>query len=252
MIGTDTVDRCLPASTAILRALANRGTKVTYFAHDICKEQLLKSLDSLSHTLAVEEKCSIIELHGVVGTYEDSVSWIRAQTSFSQQRVVVLWLGNCLADIADFGVTTLIQSLGAALLHVRPMFSRLVIAFDGCKDQGQVSHAYDAPDGTSSAFVSNALVHANRVLGQNTFSSKEWQAMHIYDADAKSSAWGFRSRDSRMVTIGESTVAMGKGEFLEIMKSRKRAMPEVVQCVDGINTEIVGIFAHSSLPWGKA
>lgn len=64
----NTVNRCLPTSTTILRALANPGAKVRYFAHDICKEQLLKSLDNLSHALADEEKHSTIELHGVIGT----------------------------------------------------------------------------------------------------------------------------------------------------------------------------------------
>lgn len=245
------MNRCLPTSAIILRTLANRGAKVTYFAHDICKEQLRKSLDSLSHTLAGEEKRSTIEIHGVIGTYEDSVSWLRAQTNFFQQRVVVLWLGNCLASIADSGVTTLLQSLGAALLHVRPLFSRLVIAFDGCKDQDKVSHAYDAPDGTSYAFVSNALVHAKRILGQDVFSSKEWQAVHVYDTNTKSSVWGFRPRDSTMVTIGDSTMAMSKGEFLEIIQSRKRGMPEVAKCIDGTNTEIVDIWTHPLVPWGK-
>lgn len=252
-MGTDKkIIRCLPNSTKILRALAHRGAKVAYFAHDICKEQLLKSLDSLSHTLAFEENCSTIELHGVVGTYEASFSWLRAQTSFSQQRVVVLWLGNCLAGSADSGVTTLLQSLGAALRHVRPSFCRLVISVDGCKDRDTVSHAYDAPDGTSSAFVSNALTHANRVFAQNTFSSKKWQAMHVYDVITKSSIWGFRARDLRSVTIDQGTVTVGQGEFLEIIQSRKRALPEVVNCVDGTNTEIEDIWAHESVPWGKA
>lgn len=245
----NTVDRCLPTSITILRALANRGAKVRYSAHDICKKQLLTSLDNLSHALANEEKHSTIELHGVIGTYEDSVSWPRAQTSFFQQRVVLLWLGNCLAGIADSDVTTLVQSLGAALLHIRPVCSHLLIAFDGCKDQDKVSHAYDAPDGTSAAFVSNALVHANRVLGQDI--SREWQAIHVYDANAKSSAWGFRCRDSVMVAIGDSTVRLGQSEFLEIIQSRNRALPEVTRCVKVTNTEIVGSWTNPLVPWGK-
>lgn len=54
-----------------------------------------------------------------------------------------------------------------------------------------------------------------------------------------------------MVTIGNSTVRTKQGEFLEIIQSRKRALPEVTKCIHGTNTEIVGSWTHPLVPWGK-
>jgi len=236
----------------MLHKLSARGTRTTYYAHDICKEQLRKSLDSLSHSLSNLQSRSFIELHGIVGSYEDSISWIQSQTTFSSRRVVVLWLGNCLAGISDSGFSTLIHGLGMALLHSNPSFCRLLVAVDGCKDKDKVAHAYDAPDGTSAAFVSNALIHANRVLNADTFHEKEWKAVHIYHAEEKKSAWGFCAQSSMTVHVGKSMIQVDSGEIVEIIQSRKRDLMEVTTCISGTSTEVASVWSNRSVPWGMS
>jgi uncharacterized SAM-dependent methyltransferase len=164
----------------------------------------------------------------------------------------MLWLGNCLAGISDSGFATLIDGLGKALLHNNPSFCRLLVAVDGCKDKGKVAHAYDAPDGTSAAFVSNALVHANRVLGTDAFQEKEWKAVHVYHAEEKKSAWGFCAQSSMTLHAGKNMIEVDSGEIVEIIQSRKRDLMEVTRCVNGTSTKIVSVWSNRSIPWGMS
>jgi uncharacterized SAM-dependent methyltransferase len=224
---------------------------VTYFAHDVCPEQLCSSLDALSARLSPETSDSAIQLKGIVGTYDDLIHWLPSQTLFRNRRLVVLWLGNSLSSYSDPQLSHLLERLSKSLVKTQARKSHLIFAVDGCENKEEINTAYNAPDSTSSEFVANGLQHANRVLKREVFRADEWEPTCSFDEKERSITWGFRTSHARKLAIDDVTAACKAGETIEIIQSRKRDRKNIFACTAVTPTEMAAVWQLPSVLWSK-
>jgi uncharacterized SAM-dependent methyltransferase len=234
--------------------LNRRSAKVTYFAHDVCQEQLSSSLEAISTRLSQSSEASnsTIQLKGIVGTYDDLIQWLPSQPVFRNRRLVVLWLGNSLSSYSDPQLSSLLKRLSISLVKTQALTSHLIFAVDGCKNEKDIKTAYNAPDSTSSQFVANGLQHANRVLKREVFRADEWVPSCSFDEKKKSITWGFRTSSARKLDIDDVTAVFKAGETIEIIQSRKRDRANIVACTEASPTKMAAVWQLPSVLWSKS
>lgn len=241
----------VPNTGKILVELSRRRTETVYFAHDICEEQLRNSLQKLSTSLSESTEPSTVKLHGLVGTYEDSIAWLRLQKNFEGRNLITIWLGNSLANLSDLAFADLISRFTRALSKTNAKSSRLIISVDGCKDAKVVQDAYDVADGTSCAFISNGLQQANRVLGKKVFLEDQWAPVSFYDEAEDRIIWGYRSNEQRNIKPIKGKITIDAGEMIQIIQSKKRIQDDVIRCIAGTCSEVDLVWQHPSMSWSR-
>jgi uncharacterized SAM-dependent methyltransferase len=225
---------------------------VTYFAHDVCEEQLGSSLETLSTRLSSRVHSPAIQLGGIVGTYDDLIRWLPSQAVFRNRRLVVLWLGNSLSSYSDPQFSHLLKRLSQSLFKTQSLTCNLIFAIDGCDNEEVIKNAYNAPDKTSSEFVANGLRHANRVLKQEVFRADEWKPTLSFNGEGNSITWGYQTSHSRTLSFDGFTASCTVGETIEIIQSRKRDRRTVAACTAATPTELAAIWQQPSVLWSKS
>lgn len=244
--------RSIPNTHFILEEAARRNMKLAYLAHDICKNQLTKSLRGLSAHLTATVPGSNIKLGGIAGTYDDLFSWLPSQKTFQGRSIVAIWLGNSLSSYTDPQFSTLVQDLGQAFVKTKARSSRLILAIDGCRDETTIRNGYDAPDKTSSDFISSALQHANRLLRTEVFDATQWLPSCSFDDLHRTITWGYRSAGQKVLNIGDLNISCMAGEVIEIIQSRKRNSENVDLCIASTSLDIAETWQQQSVSWSTS
>ncbi|KAF2095848.1 hypothetical protein NA57DRAFT_78625 [Rhizodiscina lignyota] len=163
---------CLRKIEILLRALDGLGKRVDYYALDLSTPELERSLQPVRPGTFQHVRC-----HGLLGTYEDGLSWLRKPKNAFRPRVV-LSLGSTLGSFTRSETAGLLAGFADALncsangaVGSEPL---IIIGLDGCKDGDKVWNAYNDVKGRNEGFVRNTLDHTNEVLGSDIFHQEEW------------------------------------------------------------------------------
>lgn len=145
--------------------------QVDYYALDLSLVELQRTFSEIS-----PEGFSYVGLHGLHGTYDDALLWLKNPENRTRP-TVVLSMGS---SLGNFDRTAAADFLGGFSKALGPS-DFLLIGLDACKTPEKVYRAYNDSQGVTQQFYENGLVHANSVLGFEAFKAKEWEIITGYD-----------------------------------------------------------------------
>jgi EasF-like predicted methyltransferase len=187
----------------LLRECERTQKKVDYYALDLSLVELQRTFAEIS-----PENFDYVGLHGLHGTYDDALDWLRRPENRTRP-TVVLSMGSSMgnfsrSDAADF--------LGGFARVLKPS-DFLLIGLDACKDPERVFKAYNDSKGITRQFYENGLAHANSILGFVAFKPTEWEILTGYDSfEGRHQAFYVPKVD---VTIGDVTIPKGEKLIFE-------------------------------------
>ncbi|KAL3427396.1 Ergothioneine biosynthesis protein 1-like protein 1 [Phlyctema vagabunda] len=158
----------------LLGALERAEKKIDYYALDL-------SLRELRRTLASVPEFKHVKCHGLHGTYDDGLDWLKLPEHVSRPKCVMS-LGSSIGNFHRHEAPAFLRSFADALQSS----DSLLIGLDACSDPAKVYHAYNDNKGITHKFVLNGLVHANRILGEDAFNVDDWEIIgeYVYDKHA--------------------------------------------------------------------
>ncbi|KAK4546669.1 hypothetical protein LTR36_001887 [Oleoguttula mirabilis] len=180
---------CLRKIDILLRAIDALGVEVDYYALDLDRNELARSLRDLGPSNFKHVRC-----HGLFGTYDDGQAWL-SKAENAQRPRCVLSLGSTIgsftrAEAGDFlgtWATTLRPSDDSQVEGEAPPSSHndghIIIGLDGSKDGDRVFRAYNDRPRANTRFILNTLDHANDVLGYEAFKKQDWDVEGEWDAE---------------------------------------------------------------------
>ena len=235
----------------ILDALCRRRITTQYLAHDLVQSKLDHGLYRLASEFLSDHPNSALKMRGIVGTYEQFFEWLSKTHELRGRRVVVLWLGNCLSHCSDADFLNMVDALMHSLSLSQATSSTLLLAVNGCKEADVMHQAYDSPDGTSEAFVANALRHANRILGTDVFQCDSWTPVSSINPAGTSVTWSFRSKQISQLLIDKRPMTCVVGEDIELITINKRDEADVAKLLAHSRAKLVDTWRHQAFPWSK-
>lgn len=196
----------------LLHALDRLGKRITYYALDLDRAELVRTLLAVPNGRFRNIRC--VGLHG---TYDDGRAWLQASAAKSH---CVLWLGSSAGNFNLAGVAGFLRLWAADAL--RPGSGDcMLIGLDGCKDGEKVKRAYNDSQGLTRDFILNGLWNANTVLGTPHFLQGDWGYVGEWNAEeGRHQAYYEALRD--VVLTGECAgIMVAKGERINIEYSYK-------------------------------
>lgn len=121
----------------LLQGLERVEKDVDYYALDL-------SLVELTRTLAAAsvDDYKHVKLHGLQGTYDDGLVWLKHSGSRNQPRIV-LFLGSSVGNLASPETAGFMKGFSDVLGSNDSM----IIGMDACRDRKKVSGAYTDGEG---------------------------------------------------------------------------------------------------------
>ncbi|KAK4986175.1 hypothetical protein LTR50_005467 [Elasticomyces elasticus] len=159
----------------LLDALEKVERAVQYYALDLSPEELQRTLSAIPEGTYKHVKC-----FGLLGTYDDGLTWLKLQSENAAKPKSILSLGSSIGNFDRNEAAKFINQF-TDVLNPTDTF---LFGVDACTDPGKVYHAYNDRHGLTHRFVLNGLVHANRLLGREAFVLRDWKVVGEYDEDA--------------------------------------------------------------------
>jgi EasF-like predicted methyltransferase len=187
----------------LLDTLEAAQTPVEYYALDVSLEELERTLAAVPPGTFQYVKC-----YGLHGTYDDGLEWLKSERIAPRSKAV-LSMGSSIGNFSRQEAVEFLRSFSAAL---QPG-DALLVGIDACKNPAKVFHAYNDCHGITHEFIRNGLLHANRLLGSNSFDIKQWNVIGEYDeANGRHHAFVSPLRDT---TIDDVLIKANERIFFE-------------------------------------
>lgn len=207
----------LRKTSLILEALDQIGIDTDYYALDLDKKELERSLNDLSQKKAFEH----IKIHGLHADYNDIHDFLAKHA----RRVTILWMGSSVGNFDRAEASEFLLSLKTSL---KPGDS-IVVGIDHRNGHDQVQAAYNDPEGDSERFEMNALVHANRILRSEVFKPTQWSYTGVYDEEYGRHEASFLANADVLIEPG---FTLKTGTRIRIERSYKYSKHEVLELLD--------------------
>ncbi|ROW14517.1 hypothetical protein VPNG_03158 [Cytospora leucostoma] len=191
----------------LLEAIEKSGRNVDYYALDLSRKELERTLAQLP---AYEH----VRSHGLWGTYDDGREWLRLSSNLRRSKCV-LTLGSSIGNFKRDEAPGFLRCFSEVLSPSDTM----LVGLDLCKEPDKIYHAYNDREGVTHEFILNGLVHANRILGEEAFKLRDWRVLgeYVYD-DAGGRHQAFYSPVRDVVVLGETIKA---NERIQVEQSLK-------------------------------
>lgn len=202
----------------LLDALDKKGIPASYYALDLSREELERTLAEIPAGRFKHVKC-----FGLWGTYDDGLAWLNTPKNTKRSKTV-LWLGSSIGNLnrkeaAEF-LTSFRKVLGTN--------DNFLLAVDECTKPEKVYRAYNDSQGLTHKFVLNGLEQANELLGYPAFDLDHWKVIGEYDTIA-GRHHAFVSPDIDLEVEGAQIRA---GEKIRIEESYKYDRPQLSQLLE--------------------
>ncbi|EGO59462.1 hypothetical protein NEUTE1DRAFT_145472 [Neurospora tetrasperma FGSC 2508] len=157
----------------LLEALDNAGKAIDYYALDLSREEL-------ERTLAQVPSYKHVKCHGLLGTYDDGRDWLKAPENINKQKCI-LHLGSSIGNFNRSDAATFLKGF----TDVLGPNDKMLIGVDACNDPARVYHAYNDKVGITHEFILNGLRNANEILGETAFIEGDWRVIgeYVYDEE---------------------------------------------------------------------
>lgn len=242
----------MPNTRLILDKICRRGLDVDYIAHDICGTAIADSLAKTRAWMQDAHPDHRVRLEAVTALYEDSFAWLESRSSKDSRPLIVFWLGNSLSHLSSTAFTGNVKSLIEAVSTPSGLLRGVIISVDGRLDDRSICKSYEAPDGSCSAFVRNALQHANHLLAHDVFKKELWHPMMKCLPQEPGIVWAFRSLEDQRLRVAASTVTVRADELVELVAFRRRSEADVSACLERVGVDIADIWRHGEFDWSKS
>jgi EasF-like predicted methyltransferase len=226
------IKRNLRKTALLLDALEKLKLNLTYYALDLDRQELVRSLKGL------KSNYTHVKIEGLHGTYDDGIAYLKDLTKPKS----ILWLGSSIANMD--------REDSAEFLQRFPMNpgDTWVIGIDRRKDAFKVWRAYNDSEGVTRDFELNGLRNANNILGKEEFKDGEWDYVGEYDAEGgRHEAWFVPLKD---VTV--CGVKFTKGDKILVERSYKYGKREVEELWEKARVVEVGHWSDPEKAYGKA
>jgi L-histidine Nalpha-methyltransferase / hercynylcysteine S-oxide synthase len=224
--------RNLRKTAHLLDALERLQIKLTYYALDVDRRELVRSLTGLV------SKYSYVKVAGLLGTYDDGIEMLKHIPT----RKSILWLGSSIANMD--------RDKSAEFLNLFPMNpgDTWVIGLDRRNDTVKVSRAYNDPQGITRQFELNALRHANKILGKEEFKDGDWEYLSEYDPkQGRVEAWVVPVKN-----VTACDIEFKKGDKILLERSYKYGKREVEELWEKSGVVELGRWADPSRSYGDS
>ncbi|ORY81537.1 C-type lectin protein [Protomyces lactucae-debilis] len=161
----------LRKTSLILKAVEELGVSTDYYALDLDRRELERSLTSLVQL----QQFKHVKLHGLHADYNDIHAFLKKH----DQRVTILWMGSSVGNFSRDGASTFLLSLKESM---KPN-DMMLVGVDNRNAPDLVYTAYNDPEGDSERFEMNGLEHANQILGREVLRQSDWQYKGLYNQE---------------------------------------------------------------------
>ncbi|KAL9022796.1 MAG: hypothetical protein Q9185_000059 [Variospora sp. 1 TL-2023] len=215
----------------LLNALELASKSVDYYALDLSESELQRTLS------AVPKRYRHVRCHGLLGTYDDGLSWLRRAEN-AQRPKWILSLGSSIGNFGRHEAAAFLQGFANTLQSKDSM----LVGLDACQDKEKVHRAYNDEGGKTHEFVLNGLLHANRLLDKDIFKLKDWKVIGEYD-EASGRHQAFYSPVRDLVIDGAYTEV---GERIRVEESYKYSSVQSDELWDQAGVVQQTCFSNSS------
>ncbi|KAK8051383.1 hypothetical protein PG993_002768, partial [Apiospora rasikravindrae] len=197
----------------LLQALEDAGRDVDYYALDLSREELdrtLRQVPTFRH----------VRTHGLLGTYDDGREWLK-KPSIAKRRKCIMSLGSSIGNFHRHEAAEFLKGFTEVLEPA----DTIVIGLDSCTNPSKVYHAYNDREGITHQFILNGLRHANEVLGSEEFKLEDWEVIgeYVYDNEGgRHQAFYSPVRDTTV--LGETLKAHERIQVEQSLKYSKDGM----------------------------
>ncbi|KAK7956797.1 uncharacterized protein PG986_006019 [Apiospora aurea] len=197
----------------LLQALEDAGSDVDYYALDLSREELdrtLRQVPTFRH----------VRTHGLLGTYDDGREWLK-KPDVAKRRKCIMSLGSSIGNFHRHEAAEFLKGITEVLEPA----DTIVIGLDSCTNPSKVYHAYNDREGITHQFILNGLRHANEVLGSEEFKLEDWEVIgeYVYDNEGgRHQAFYSPVRDTTV--LGETIKAHERIQVEQSLKYSKDGM----------------------------
>ncbi|BFZ59627.1 hypothetical protein YB2330_000641 [Saitoella coloradoensis] len=163
---------CLRKTQLILTALEAAKKKCTYYALDLSRSELERSLTPLP-------SFTYVTARGLHGTYDDGRAWLSKLSKDTPK--MVLWLGSSAGNMDREESAQFLRTFVEEALNVG---DQLLIGIDRRNNPETVWRAYNDSRGVTREFELNGLRNANGILESEVFNLDRWEYVGEYDEKA--------------------------------------------------------------------
>ena len=157
--------------SVLLQALDRSGKKVEYYALDLSRPELVRTLHAVSPNTFRHVKC-----RGLYGTYDDGLEWLKRPENRARS-TVILSMGSSIGNFERSAAASFLRNFSQVL---KPT-DLVLVGVDGCLERNKVFQAYNDHQGLTHEFYRNGVVHANRLLGYELFKSEDWEIIGEFE-----------------------------------------------------------------------
>lgn len=210
----------------LLQALEDAGKDIDYYALDLDKQEL-------ERTLAQVPAFRFVRCHGLHGTYDDGREWMKT-SSVSSRPKCVMSLGSSIGNFHRSDAASFLRSFSDVL---QPS-DTFLLGLDSCTNPSKVYHAYNDSQGITHQFILNGLRHANEVLEAEAFDLNDWQVIgeYVYDIEGgRHQAFYSPTRDVNI--LGETIKAHERIQVEQSLKYSEDGMKKLWAEAGVVETE---------------
>lgn len=238
----------------LLPALSGRGPSVHYYALDLDKAELERTLRDLRQQEAVQGDDGTWTIHGgkvgingLWATYDAGLDFIgrgglkTASTAAGAQKEgqrCLLWLGS---SIGNFDRKAAAEFLAKTARDSMRPGDTMLISIDRRNKPSEVALAYNDPAGLTRDFILNGLDHANRALGGSAIDSSKFEYFDRYNAREGRHESYYRAKVAHEIRVPglADTIKMEQGELIHMEASYKFGERETLNLFDYAGLRVV-------------
>lgn len=240
---------CFPTSNTqktslVLSALQRQQKSISYYALDVSCAELTRNLHDLTQHFS---PANLIKCHGLLGTYEDGISWLKSHLDCSWISVTIVWLGNSIGNLTRSEASGFLARVRSCTNMVNLQF---IIGIDGCRDEGQIEQCYNPANPATQNFLLNGLDRANNVLGGPCFQLQHWTCKGSYDKQQRVWQQHYVAEKSMQFKVADSHVRIDKGEKILAIRTAKWIEDDVNLISENAGLEISRVWKTKEKSYG--
>ncbi|KAI9205608.1 histidine-specific methyltransferase [Polychytrium aggregatum] len=221
----------------LLDAITKHRKNITYYALDLSEASLRDCLTPLC------AEYPEIRFVGLLGTYDDSLQWIRANIPQTVHKSF-LWLGSSIGNFTRAQARDFLSRVASAAMNAGDDF---FCGIDGRNKPEDVKLAYDDPKGVTAEFILNGFDHINRLFGRRVFERDAFSYLSIYNRHEGRHEAYYQSKVEQTIDLQDSIqVHLHRGEIINVEYSYKYSDSEVYNATAGTGLAHVDRWKDSS------
>ncbi|KAJ1030831.1 hypothetical protein NDA18_002061 [Ustilago nuda] len=238
----------------LLPALAAGGPSVHYYALDLDKAELERTLRDLREQEAIggdQDAWTIhggkVGINGLWATYDAGLDFIgkgglHAQSTAAgaqkEGRRCLLWLGS---SIGNFDRKSAAEFLAKTARDSMRPGDTMLISIDRRNKPADVALAYNDPAGLTRDFIMNGLEHADRALGGNAIDHRKFEYFDRYNAREGRHESYYRAKQAHEIRIAGLTepIKIEKDELIHMEASYKFGEREALNLFDYAGLRVI-------------